>query len=1135
MAFVVAEAILKKLGPLAVEQVGLLWGLGREVLKLKSTVTSIQAVLLDAEEQSGLNNQVQVWLQELKQVLYDADDLLDDFNTEALLRQQQMDGSGNANVQLLFSSSNHLFNGLLMAHRIKAIRTKLDEIDENRKMFNLQTRLEEPFALNKSRQTDSFVPSAFVGRDKDSAKIISLLLSTNGQQKVEVIPILGIGGLGKTALSQQIYNDERVSSYFQLKSWICVPDNFDETLVVKRILESLTEDKVGDLQLQTLKSKLKNKMDNKKFLFVLDDVWDNGDYESNWDSLMSFLWNVGAVGSKIIITTRIRSVANLMATKGVEPHELQGLSKQDSWTLFKHVTFKGEAMEGGERFVRAGEAIVGRCVGVPLAIRAMAGILSSKRNVVDWEALRDKQARLDRVDTDKRILATLRLSYDNLPSHLKPCFAYCSLFPKDCVIDVKMLVQLWMGQGYINRGQLPSSHLYEVGVEYFKGMLSKSFFQESHEDQRGNVKNCKMHDLMHDLALEVAGEENITLKASNPMVDDDVDLDRLRHMSVDFGGVRRKSWPVPDSLPQATKLRTFLPANLDWEGMNVREGKGYEMFFSNMTSLRALSLYGGQMKVIPPSIHKLKRLRYLNLSRNGMETLPDEIIKLVNLQVLILDLCYELQELPQDMAKLSNLEFLSLLGCWRLRGLPLGIGKLTRLKELSTFVLGTEAKISELKDLDNLGGALSIKNLGLVKGRAEAKAASLNRKPNLEALELEWNMLDSDNAAAGEEMTLEALEPHENLKKLKLQHYSGSSLPSWVSNSLKNVVIISLSRCGGLLYLPSLAPLVSLEELELYSLEGLEYIQIEEATSPSSSSSSSSSASNNNPQLLPRLKSLAIRHCNNLISWWSTSKIEVPLFPCLSALDIVDCPKLAWTPRFSVHMGKVKLSDVRSDLLGEFAASLPPPHSPTHSRFKELTIDGMEGLQVLPQELHPQLVSLESLCIQSCLDLTTLSPPASSEQHLAFSLYYCLPALRCLQMWGLMGLDCLPQWLQHSSHLRELRISYCHGLGCLPDWLPKLTMIETLQIKDCELLLPRLESRTAQDWHKVEHILNITINDKMVQRNGNYLELAGNDQHQEQEAEREEEEEDDHEVLPATSAQSSRYVLLLNYGKAAFL
>ncbi|CAL1386404.1 unnamed protein product [Linum trigynum] len=603
MAFAVAEAILKKLAPLAAEQAGLLWSLKRDFLKLKSTVSSIRAVLLDAEEQSGLNHQVRDWLDKLKQVLYDADDLLDDFSTEALLKLRRNDGNRCLNeVCLFFTRSNQLVSGLVMAYRLKAIRIKLDEIDENRRKFNLETRLQDPVAaaINHERQTDSFVPHGFVGREEDKKKIIAMLLSsTNDEQKIEVIPILGMGGLGKTALAQCIYNDNSVSTCFQLKIWICVSDNFDQVLLVRKMLESITRRKVEDFDVDILKGELKKEMDNKRFLLVLDDVWNHGDYKGNWDSLMSFLLQVGAVGSKVIVTTRLGDIANHFATKGIKPHNLKGLSEEESWFLFEQIAFEGE-VEGGERFADIGKEVMRKCVRVPLAIRVIASALSSKSNIVDWEAIRDKQAMFDG-DDERKILGTLRLSYDNLPSELKPCFVYCSLFPKDSEIDVKLLVQLWMGQGFINSSQ-SSSVLFEVGIEYFKSLLSRFFFQEPESDAWGNVRWCKMHDLMHDVALGIASEEIVALKALDSM-EGRVNSDRLRHISFDFERKPTETWKAPDALASATVLRTFLPINTPYYGIGGIE-QNCEKIFSNNTRLRVLSLHDAKLESVPRSIHK---------------------------------------------------------------------------------------------------------------------------------------------------------------------------------------------------------------------------------------------------------------------------------------------------------------------------------------------------------------------------------------------------------------------------------------------------------------------------------------------------------------------------------------------------
>ncbi|CAL1393401.1 unnamed protein product [Linum trigynum] len=1082
MAFAAAEAILKKLAPLAAEQAGLLWSLKSDFLKLKSTVSSIRAVLLDAEKRSGENNQVQDWLDKLKQVLYDADDLLDDFSTEALLKLRRNDGNRCLNeVCLFFTRSNQLVSGLVMAHRLKAIRIKLDEIDENRRKFNLETRFQDPAAaaIKRERQTDSFVPYGFVGREEDSKKIIAMLLSsTNDEQKIEVIPILGMGGLGKTALAQCIYNDETLSTCFQLKIWICVSDNFDQALLVRKMLESITRRKLEDLDLDILKGELKKEMDNKRFLLVLDDVWNHGDYKGNWDSLMSFWLQVGAVGSKVIVTTRLGDVANYLTTKGIKPHKLKGLSEEKSWSLFKQIAFTGE-VEGGESFVEIGKVIMRRCVGVPLAIRVIAGALSSKSNIIDWEIVRDKQALLDG-DDERRILGTLRLSYDNLPSELKPCFVYCSLFPKDSNIDVKLLVQIWMGQGFINSIR-SSSALFEVGVEYFKSLLSRFFFQEPESDQWGNVYQCKMHDLIHDVALEISSDEIMALKASDSM-EGSVSFDRLRHISFDFEEKSRETWKAPQALANVTKLRTFLPMNTIYYGIDGIEEQNCEMIFSNNTRLRVLSLDGAKLESVPRSIHNLTHLRYLDLSRNPMEVLPDEITVLVNLKVLILDFCDNLGQLPRDIVKLTDLEFLSLIGCSSLKGLPLGIGRITRLRELSLFIVppasyysheAVAARINELEHLDNLSGKLKIINLELVKDEAEVKVASLFRKQHLQALTLKWSTPRRDFVGRDVEV-LKALEPHNNLKELDLDGYGGRSLPSWFSTSLQNLIRLTLSDLGR-----------------------LEYIEDDAG------------------QFLPCLISLRIHNCPRLVSWRSTTEIEMPQVPCLSDLRIEKCPKLVRLPHFSVGIEIFYLRNVDRKLLDQFVASLPPPSSP--SRLKRLTIEGIRGLRILPQGLLPHLEFLEFLWIGNFPILTNLSPPATSQQqHLTSLQFSVLPNLREFYICNLPRMKSLPEWLQHSSNLQMLWIRRCGGLKCLPKWLPKLTALDTLDIDGCHFLSARLKSRMAEDWHKVAHIRNIEINDMTVQEDGNYVrveEPADENQLQEQEASGREEEEEEEELF----------------------
>ncbi|CAN0912525.1 Putative disease resistance protein RGA3 [Linum grandiflorum] len=220
----VAKQILGKLGDLALEQVGLLWTLKREILKLKDIVSTIQAVLLDAEEKQTHNCQVKDWLEKLSDVMHDADDLLDDFSTEAQAdcrRRRSPTTTCWSTVCFLFSSlPKQLIYALKMAHDIKAIREKLDDITKDKDNLHLEVRTKED-AL-PLRETYSCPPTIIVGRENDKKNIIQLLLNTDCQTNISAVPIAGIGGLGKTTLAQLVFHDDQVKAHFAIKVWVHV-------------------------------------------------------------------------------------------------------------------------------------------------------------------------------------------------------------------------------------------------------------------------------------------------------------------------------------------------------------------------------------------------------------------------------------------------------------------------------------------------------------------------------------------------------------------------------------------------------------------------------------------------------------------------------------------------------------------------------------------------------------------------------------------------------------------------------------------------------------------------------------------------------------------------------------------------
>uniref|UniRef100_A0A2N9I795 NB-ARC domain-containing protein n=1 Tax=Fagus sylvatica TaxID=28930 RepID=A0A2N9I795_FAGSY len=288
----------------------LIWGVKDEIRKFTETVSTISAVLLDAEAKQH-NNEVKVWLERLKDAMFDADDLLDDISTEALRREVMTRNNKKAKeVRIFFSTSNQLAYGLQMGHKVKAMRERLVAIKADRE-FHLEERYEDRQVRYKAReQTHSVVRADdVIGREDDKKAIVGSLLNPNVKEDVSVLPIVGIGGLGKTTLAQLVFNDEEINKHFEKKLWVCVSDNFDEKIIVEKILECATKNKPAEnLQMNTLANDLHKEVNGKRYLLVLDDVW-NEDLEK-WRKLKDLLMG-GASGSRILVTTRSIKVAQI--------------------------------------------------------------------------------------------------------------------------------------------------------------------------------------------------------------------------------------------------------------------------------------------------------------------------------------------------------------------------------------------------------------------------------------------------------------------------------------------------------------------------------------------------------------------------------------------------------------------------------------------------------------------------------------------------------------------------------------------------------------------------------------------------------------------------------------------------------
>ncbi|XP_025661655.2 putative disease resistance RPP13-like protein 1 [Arachis hypogaea] len=968
------------------------------LVRLEKSLYDVGPVLDDAELKQFTDKRVKKWLVDLQDALYFADDLLDELSTKATIDATQREPGNSSSWSRLVDSYIEDTGDLeKIVRRLKSAVARKNYL-----------RLKETAKVDISWRIPSTClvePSEICGRKEDKEALLKLLLDDDdaADGDLSVIPIVGMGGIGKTTLAQLLYHDDKVKENFDFRGWVCVSAEFDVVKVTKTVIEAITSSSCNLTDLNLLQLDLKEKLSRQKFFIVLDDVW-NENY-SDWDKLLK-PFQKGVKGSKILITTRNKNVASLVQT--VSPHELRSLSDEDCWLVFtKHARLSTVSVEN-PTLEKIGRDIVKKCDGLPLAAQALGGILRGNSDIGYWKHL--LKSEIWKLSHDRiNVVPALMISYYFLPSYLKQCFVYCSLYPKDYEFSKDELMLLWMAENFLQ--PVEKKTIEEVGGEYFDELIARSFLQP-HSTKKNKFV---MHDLVHDLAMTCAGEFYFRAEELRNAVEVDI---KARHLSHNAKG----NYPMSNLLGVCDRVkhtRTFLEINLnEWIPSNMENAAC--ILLSQLKYMRALSLKNFPLVSVPDSIGELIHLRYLDLSGTDIVTLPESLGNLYNLQTLKLNWCRNLKMLPVCMKDLVNLRHLDIRET-RVHVMPKGMSQLKNLQFLSNYVVGKreENKMTELGALADLQQSISIAGLENVVNSSEASMARMFDKDGICSLQLSWSPDEDENIVDSqtERDILDKLQPHTNLKELEIRGYRGTTFSDWLgSSSYRNITYVRLDGCRNCCMLPSFGQLPSLKGLSISGFESVEIVGAEFYFYQNDESCLETP--------FPKLKILSF---SSMRCWKEWRSLEFNGFPRLRHLNISECPML----RGDLPNHLPSLQSLQIEKCDEVSCCVP--RAPA---INSLSISGKHLVgSVVEAITNTQLTCLTSLCISDC------------SSHIWFPVSAIPPSLQKLKIRDCRKLEFEMDGQHHS--LQELYIrSSCDSLASfsLLDSFPNLVRVE---IKYC--------------------------------------------------------------------------------------
>ncbi|OEL33235.1 Disease resistance protein RGA2 [Dichanthelium oligosanthes] len=1016
--------------------------------RLERTLPQVQLIFdaIDMDQIREQSETLDAWLWQLRDAVEEAEDVLDEVEYYKLekrvkSRGNKVSSSMYKGKRLLIQQFSTTFNVGIFKRMVDAMK-KLDEVAVGVECLILLVDRLDPSSLRhichqdavNPRETSSFlIEETIIGRDIEKGQIIEWLLEQGADNQnpevcnVTLFGLVGIGGMGKTTLAQAVYNDQRVKQYFNHTMWVCVSNDFDVPALTKKIIQETTGRGTDLTCLNTLQENLRGKLRSKKFLLVLDDVW-NDEKRHDWEKLLAPLKS-GQKGSTILLTTRMQSVVDISerVLGGIAKcMRLEGLQEDDLLALFNKHAFFGVDPNNYVNLQEISKHIVKKLSGSPLAAKVMGGLLNNSLDSLYWSRmLREKISSIEH--GNEGVMKVLRLSYHHLPPQLQACFRYCSMFREDYEFRKKELVDLWMASGLIQPSDDEKHRPEDVG-EYYLGILTKKSFFEL----RSNVSvqrydgGCVigelsdeyyvLHDLLHELARTVSIKECVRISSDVCAIIPET----VRHATI----VIEKCTVISD-FSKLKKLRTLL-ISFDRTVNQRDQWTVLKNVLHAATKLRVFHVKNFSLLKLPDAFGSLLHLRYLCHAPIDiwMESkiwpiwFPSSIYKLHHLQMLQLNRCLLVSWRLGNLVSLRHIYYSGVV-----IGLPPYVGRLPSLQEVHHSCVPNRrglfpSEIQNLKDLRWLEVS-GLENVNV----EEAVLTKLGEKENLNLLSLSWQ--SGQREADVDERVLNDLQPHTNLTKLKISGYNGSRSPCWIESPiLINLTYISLTSCNQWQHLPPLGRLPSLKYLYLRKMNTVKEIN-------------NSFYGCQNHFGFPSLKLLHIEGFPALHEWVETD--DRNLFPQLEVLFIKDCRALRNVPILPYTLASFVL-----DVVG--LTTFPTPKQPSEttllpkSSLVRLRICRCPNLATL--QLKYCFEGLKELQIRDCENLL----------HLPMDQLHKLSFLNTFLVVNCPKLIALQEEMTFASSIKSLYIDSCGAYGTsLPKALFSFTSLTALKLRNCAM------------------------------------------------------------------------------------